>query len=66
MLWWVRPLLVRLLVMLNAIQSTQERFHLDKKNRKKPGYDNNDNSKVEYSMYKSSTVAGNLLLPRYI
>ncbi len=32
MLWWVRPLLVRLLVMLNAIQITQERFHLDNNN----------------------------------
>ncbi len=36
-LWWVRPLLVRLLVMLNAIQITQERFPLDNNNN------NNDN-----------------------
>ena len=46
MLWWVRPLLVRLLVMLNAIQITQERFHLDNNNNNN-GDDEDDKNSYE-------------------
>ena len=56
MLWWVRPLLVRLLVMLNAIQNTQERFHLD----------NNNNNQSNYSMFSSSSSSSSELAPRAI